>query len=227
MFQQASIRFVLFLLLACLFVGAGFFVPFDQQDVELFLGRMPVIGSGAVFVALYVVLSFFVWIGPKDIFKIVGAVLYGPYLSSFLVFIAEMLNVIALFSLSRCLGRAYVSSRLRGRMQQVDQAVADTGFMSIFVMRFFPVIPFRFLDLAFGLTRISLLKYLTIAALGSPLRIFIVQLFLSLGWDVVANPQRFAEYLLAHPDILGASFVYLIGSFAAAVWAGKKMRKKA
>lgn len=226
MFQKASSRFALFLVLACVFLLIGTFLPFDQAVIERFLARMPVALSGTVFVALYVVLSFFIWIGPKDIFKIVGAVLYGPYLSSVLVYIAEMLNVIALFLLSRCLGRAYVASRLRGRMQQVDQAIADTSFLSIFLLRFFPVIPFRFLDLGFGLTKISLRKYLTIAALGSPLRIFVVQLFLSLGWEVVSDPLRFADYLLAHPGVFGASLVYLIGSFVAVFWIGKKMRKK-
>ena len=227
MFQKATSRFVLLIFLAGLFLLIGVVIPFDRGDVEGFLSRMPVVWSGAVFIVLYVILSFFIWIGPKDIFKIVGAVLYGPYLSSGLVYIAEMLNAIALFSLSRRLGRPFVESRLRGRMRQVDQAIADTGFLSIFFLRFFPVVPFRFLDLGFGLTKISLKKYLMIAMLGSLLRIFIVQLFLSLGWDMIVHPQRFAEYLLQHPHILRASMAYMVGSIVAAFWIGKKMRRPA
>ncbi len=226
MFQKSSRRFSFFLILVVVFFLLGGVVSFDQERIASFLGRLPLMLSSTIFVVLYVVLSFFIWIGPKDIFKIVGVVLYGPFLSTGLVYAAEMLNVVALFSLSRCLGRSFVESRLSGRMQQVDQTIADTSFLSIFFLRFFPVVPFRFLDLAFGLTKINLRKYLAIAALASPLRIFVVQLFLSLGWDIVANPQRFADYLMGYPQLLRLSMIYTAGSVIAAIWIGRGMKKR-
>ena len=223
MFKSATSRFVFFLILVVLFLGLSAVVPLDQEHIRAFLDRFPLGISGAVFIVLYVTLSFFIWIGPKDVFKILGAALYGPYVSFVLVMLAEMINLVALFSLSRLLGRDFVAARLPGKMQQLDRAVADTGFLSIFFLRFFPIVPFRFLDLGFGLTKISLKKYFIIAFLGSPLRIFLVQLFLALGWETVSRPTRFAEYLLAHPGIFWMSSIYVVGAIFSALILRKKM----
>lgn len=208
-----SRRFVLFLLLAVLCLSLGIIFKVDPQIIQ---GQLQQFGYGpsvAIFLILYVGLTFLVWVGPKDILRIVGAALYGPYWSTLIVWFGEMGNAVVMFSLSRRLGREYVEQRLHGRWKDMDEAIARTSFWSIFFIRFFPVIPFRFSDLGFGLTRISLKKYLLICAVGSPLRIFIIQLFLSVGLKTVLQPALLADYLSAHPTLRLVVNLYLIGTF--------------
>lgn len=210
--KENTIKFVLFIILVFIFLYAGKIFHFDEDLFTSYLTTYPVYASWFIYIFLYVVVTFFIWLGPKDLFRIIAAVLYGAYLSTILIFVAEMCNVAVLFSLSRKLGREYVQSKLRGRMHQVDEAIAGTSFWRIFFLRFFPVIPLRFLDLGFGLTRISLKKYFVISSLSSPLRIFIIQYMLVIGADTYRDPQLFVENLAENPVILWILSSYTIGS---------------
>ncbi len=205
-----STKFILLIALALVFLSLGHFFSFNQTSFESFFRGIPVIPSSIVFVILYVVLTFFIWLGPKDIFRIASALVYGPYLSTLLVWIAESINVVVLFTMSRRLGRQYVEQKLKGRMAQLDETVSNTGFWSIFFLKLTPIVPFRFLDLGFGLTKISLKKYWTISALATPLRIFYLQFLLALGLETVLNPEKMTAYLEGHPLVMQLCFAYLV-----------------
>jgi len=221
--KPRSTKFLLFIVLAGLFLSLGNVFSFEQTAVESFFRRIPLVSSSIVFVVLYVVLTFFIWLGPKDIFRIVSALVYGPYLSTLLVWIAEAINVIVLFTMSRRLGRQYVEQKLKGRMAQLDETVSNTGFWSIFFLKLTPIVPFRFLDLGFGLTKISLKKYWMISALATPLRIFYLQFLLSLGLETVLNQDKMTAYLEANPLVMQLCFAYLVLSVVVmVVWRRKK-----
>jgi uncharacterized membrane protein YdjX (TVP38/TMEM64 family) len=115
-----------------------------------------------------------------------------------------------LFQLSRKLGRGYVESKLKGKMTRTEDSIADSSFGMIFLLRLTPIVPLRFLDLGFGLTKISLARYLFICALGTPLRIFWQQFLLSLGFETVMDPNRLSEYLAGHPWVMIFLLAYFI-----------------
>jgi uncharacterized membrane protein YdjX (TVP38/TMEM64 family) len=217
-----QIRFLIFLLLAAFFLALSPFIHFDQQAVQDYLKRFPVFWSALVFIFLYVGLTFFVWVGPKDVLRIAGAFLFGPYLSTVIVWFGEMGNACVMFSLSRHFGRGYVAERMPGQMERLDHIMSGKSSWGIFFAKFFPVIPFRFLDLACGLTRISLKKYLLISAVASPLRIFVIQFFVALGVDTILNPAKLSVYLEQHPAIFLAVASYVIGAFVMVVVFKKK-----
>ena len=223
--DSATAKFLILLGLALVFLLAGKFFHVEKASVQELLRGFPAAVSGAAFVILYVTVTFFVRLGPKDIFRIAAALVYGPYLSTLFVFAGEMINVAILFSLSRRLGRGYVESRLKGNMQKVDEALTQSGDWAIFLMRLTPIVPFRFLDLGFGLTRISLRKYFALSALGSPLRIFFLQFLLCLGFDTVADPRKFTDYLLDNPTVFQIGLAYLILSALTLVLLKKKARR--
>ncbi|MFA5260038.1 MAG: VTT domain-containing protein, partial [Candidatus Omnitrophota bacterium] len=204
-----QIRFLIFILLMACFLALSPFIHFDQQTVQDYLKGFPLFWSGLIFIFLYVGLTFFIWVGPKDVLRVVGAFLFGPYLSTVIVWVGEMGNLCVMFSLSRHFGRGYVAERMPGKMQRLDRVIAEKSFWGIFFLKFFPVIPFRFLDLAFGLTRISLKKYLLISAVASQLRIFVIQFFIALGMDTVLHPAKLSAYLEAHPSVFFPVFLYL------------------
>ena len=219
-------RFALFILLVLVFLSLGRVFHLDQHAIQQHLRQFGLLPSALIFIALYVGLTLFVWIGPKDVLRVVGAVLYGPYWSSLIVWCGEMGNALVMFSLSRRLGRGYVQNKIRGRWQQMDETMARTGFFSIFFIRFFPVVPFRFSDLAFGLTRVSLKKYILICAVGSPLRIFVIQFFLAVGLDTVMNPFKLQAYLSRHPHIYVLVMVYTLGSLGLIAFLSRKAKSK-
>lgn len=210
--KNNTVKFAFLIILAGVFLCLGKFFSVDKETYQSFLSGFPVAVSGFIFVILYVIVTFFIWVGPKDILRIIAAVVYGVGLSTFLVWIAEMTNVVVLFSFSRRLGQAHVAGQLSARLKRLDQTIAGTSFWRIFFLRLFPVVPLRFLDLGFGLTRISLKKYFTISFLGTPLRIFFVQFFLTLGTDTLMNPGKLRDYLAGNKVALWMSFIYLAGS---------------
>ena len=217
-------KFVSLIILAVLFLCLGKFFPAAEAK-HLFINTLPKIPitlSSLTFIAAYVSVTFFIWVGPKDIFRIVAAVVYGAGLSTVLIFIAEMLNVIVLFSFSRKLGRGYIETKLPQGAKRLDQTISNTSFWRIFLLRFFPIIPMRFLDLAFGLSHISLKKYFIISFLATPLRIFYVQLFLAEGIETIMNPDRMQEFILRNQTAFFIGMVYFLGSVAVVFFLKRK-----
>ncbi|MCM8771415.1 MAG: VTT domain-containing protein [Candidatus Omnitrophica bacterium] len=149
----------------------------------------------------------------KDIFKVAGAILFGAYTSTLFIFIAEIGNVFILFYLARSLGRNFVEQSLRksARYSNLDEKLGGVSFFWLFLLRFVPLVPFRFLDLACGLTKISFRRYLAAAILGSPVRIFWIQYVLSaVGKSVFTNPLALSEYLLQNKAFLFFTIAYFI-----------------
>jgi len=211
-FKSIVAKFWSLVLLAGLFLCVGKFLHFDQARVQNFFSTVPLAAAGIIFVLVYVVSSSLVWVGPKDVLRLTAAFVYGPYLSTVFISIAEMINLPIMFLLSRRLGRDFVEARLKGGMKKVDLAISETGYGTIFFLRLFLLIPLRFLDLGFGLTKISLAKYFGVCLPATPLRIFFVQFFWSLGAETVTSPDKLGRYLADRPGILLGVLVYFLGS---------------
>jgi uncharacterized membrane protein YdjX (TVP38/TMEM64 family) len=94
------------------------------------------------------------------------------------------------------------------------------------MFRAVPLIPFRFLDLACGLTGMPFKIYLIAVILGSPLRIFWVQYVLAgLGKSIFNNPYALVEYLLDNKILFMFSFIYLLLVILVAVKGGRYGRR--
>jgi len=201
--------FILVAALALLwFAGSRFYL--DTGRVEDFLKKFPLILSAPLFVILYCSVTFFIWLA-KDILKITSALFFGAYLSTLLILAGEIINAVILFNLSRGLGRSFVENSLQGKFGSLDKRIAKMNFFWLIMFRLAPLIPFRFLDLAAGLTSISFKKYMAAVILGSPLRIFWVQYIIAgVGANVLGNPPALATYLQLNKPLYIISFAYLI-----------------
>lgn len=190
------------------FLGRCFHI--DSENIQKLLGKFPIFYAGIIFIILYCLVTFFIWLS-KDVFRFIAAVLFGAYISTLLVFIAETLNAFVLFYFSRGLGRSFVEDFLKGNYKNLDEKLARINFFWLFMFRAVPLIPFRFLDLGAGLTRISFRRYVIAVILGSPLRIFWVQYVLAgVGKSIFNNPYALSEYLLSNKTLFMFSLVYLI-----------------
>lgn len=182
----------------------------DFESLRSLLLSVPFILSGVIYVVLYVVLTFFVWFGAKDVFRILGAVFFGGYLSTILVWAAESVNAGILFMLSRKLGQDFIQSKFKVKTGQIDRIKKNASYCGVLAVRLNPLIPFRFMDLGYGLTQISLRKYLLIVMLASIPRIFWLQYILEgVGIQFLENPMMVMPFFVNNPVLIKYSMYYL------------------
>jgi len=218
--RSGTIKFVMFLVCILIFALAGRYLNLDPQTSRAFFSRFPLALSSIIFVVLYVVGTFFIWFGPKDVLRVASLFIFGVVWSSVLVYIGEMLNMVTMFWFSRRLGRPFFDERAPGKWQAMRASMGTTRAPVIFFMKFYPIIPFRFLDLAYGLTTISFLKYAAVSVIAAPIRLYVIQYFLDLmirfgltavQGDAALFMQRYLEmtqYLVDRPALFGALALY-------------------
>ncbi len=208
-YNNNKVRFVLFIITVFLLMAMGRFFHIDVGRLQLSLLKLPIFPAGLIFIALYVTVTFFIWLS-KDIFRITAALIFGPVLSTIFIFIAELINAFILFNFSRTLGRGFVAEQLKGNLRNLDEKLAGANFAWLFIFRAAPLIPFRFMDLAAGLSRISLRKYLAVAVLGSAPRIFWLQYILAAVGRGVFKPQVTVDYFMLDKPAFIFTLLYLV-----------------
>jgi len=129
--------------------------------------------------------------------SMLAGVLYGPVAGSVLVFAGACLGAQAGFLLGRGRWRGWARRRLAGapRLQAVEQAVCRQGLVLVLLTRLSPAFPFSLLNLAYGLSEVSLRDY-SIGLIGIlPGTV----LFCALG-AAAGDPRRFSALLAGPAD---------------------------
>jgi len=229
--NKTVLKFVFFLIIfaTCWYLGRVFKV--DVTSIQNLLSGYPLVLSGSIFVILYVGTTTFVWFGPKDVLRIASAILFGALVSTIFVWIGEMINAMVMFQLSRILGREYVQQKFRVKSQELDRMKDDSSFLGVFAWRINPLIPFRLMDLGFGVTKISFRKYF-IAIFGvSFFRILWLQFILAgIGVNLLSDITAMREYFLGNPQVIQYSALYflavIVTTIAAIVMRSLRKRKE-
>lgn len=188
----------------------GRYTHLDISFLKHLLEKLTPTLSAAVYILLYVVVTFFIFFS-KDLFWLVAALLFGPYWGALFICIAETINAGILFYLARFLGRGYVEDKLSRRYKYLDEKLGRISIIWLFVFRAAPLIPFRFLDLAAGLTKMKFRKYLLAVILGTPVKMLWIEYILcAVGQSIFNNPDALRAYLLSNRPLLLFSFIYII-----------------
>lgn len=207
---QGALRFLVLLIAVFLlwFIGRNFSV--EGKALEGVLGKLPLGISALLYIAFYVLVTFFIWFS-KDVFRLAAAIVFGPYISTLFIWVAEAINAFVLFHLARALGRDFVESKMRRRYSYLDDRLGKISFFWLFIFRAAPLIPFRFMDLASGVTDISFRRYFLAVVLGSPLRIFWLQYVLAgVGAALLKDPLIAAEFIAQNKFLSVLSFCYIL-----------------
>ena len=204
-------------------VGIGKLFHFDDQQWMAFFRQVPFSVAGVVFVASYIGITFFIWFA-KDILRIVGAVVFGPYWSTLFIWLAELVNAAIFFHLSRKLGRTYVEEKFHLKTGELDRPGRKGGVWHIFLLRTIPLVPFRILDLAYGLTSVSFRKYLVVSAFAMPVRIFWVQFIVAALGGSVLDIEKAMIYFQQNIAVLYLSFLYLIFSIGVVIFLRARLK---
>lgn len=209
--QNSLSKFIFLIVLLLVCWALGKFVHFDEQSFKSFFTQFPVLLSAIVFVFLFVILTFFIWV-TKDLLMITGAWIFGLWGSSILIYAGEVLNAVVLFSLSRKLGHDFVEKKTKGKIGDLDKRLSGIKMFDLIFLRAIILIPYRFQDLAFGLTDISFRRYMAGVMAGSFPRCFIRQLGVVLLYESIKNQDIAAliTYVQDHPEIGIYSLIYLI-----------------
>jgi uncharacterized membrane protein YdjX (TVP38/TMEM64 family) len=129
--------------------------------------------------------------------SMVAGLIYGPWFGSLLVFIGACLGAEVVFLLGRSWLRDWALRRLEGspRLRLLEQAVGREGLRLVLLTRLSPVFPFSLLNLAYGLSGVSLRDY-SLGLLGIlPGTV----LFCALG-ALAGSAARFSEVLQGQAD---------------------------
>jgi uncharacterized membrane protein YdjX (TVP38/TMEM64 family) len=127
-------------------------------------------GAGVLGVVVYA----FAYLGatllllPGSILTLAAGFVYGPIWGTLLVSPVSVLAATLAFVLGRGIARGWVARRIGGhpRFRAVDEAIGDSGFKIVLLLRLSPIVPFNLLNYGLGLTRVSLRDYVIASWLG-------------------------------------------------------------
>ena len=133
--------------------------PSLGQLLELSLPALRSPAGAVAFVPLYAI-----WVTlllPGVWASMLAGALYGPVGGSVLVFLGACLGAEAAFLLGRHGLRGWARRRLEAlpKLQAVEQAVSREGLKLVLLTRLSPAFPFSLLNLAYGLSEVSLRDY--------------------------------------------------------------------
>lgn len=103
---------------------------------------------------------------PKAVCTIAGGAIFGFWAGVLVVALGAVIGSTGAFVLARWLGRGPVRGMAVGRVAQLDEQVGERGFLTVFVARLIPVIPFTTINYVFGLTAVTLRSYVSATAVG-------------------------------------------------------------
>jgi len=213
--------FILVLILAVL-IGIGAVFDFEEEKWMEYFRQLPIPLAGVFYILAFVGITFFVWFA-KDLFRIVGAVVFGPFWSTLFIWIGELANAAIFFHLSRRLGKSYIQEKFHLKEGALDRTGRNGGIWHIFLLRTLPIVPFRLVDIAYGLTSVPFRRYLLVSAFAMPVRIFWVQFVVAALGGAVFDLPKAMEYFEQNVVVLWLSFLYLFFSLVTVIFLRKKI----
>lgn len=100
------------------------------------------------------------------ILTLTGGAIFGAVAGTFLVNVGATAGATLAALLARHLFRDFVERKLGDRVRKVSDGFAQNGLSYLLFLRFIPLFPFWFVNLAAGLTRLPMRKYVIGTALG-------------------------------------------------------------
>ncbi len=208
--KRTITRSLIFIVVICLIWFSSSYFKIEHSAIENFLSRYPLGLQFALFIFLYTVIAFFLW-PIKEPLKIIGAIFYGAYISTILIFISELINCFIFFNFTRYIAKGSLAQDAKYKDGAIKEKVQGAGFIWLLLFRAAPLIPYQALDTIAALTKISFKRYLFVVLLGSPIRIFWIQYILSFVGDAIFKDQtKVVNFLINNKPFFWFSFLYII-----------------
>jgi uncharacterized membrane protein YdjX (TVP38/TMEM64 family) len=136
---------------------------------------LPLIGSieqigfwgPVLFILLYMVATVILF--PPSILSMGVGAIFGFWRGAIYVLVGANLGATAAFLIGRFFARDWLASKIKRKpnLRAIDKAVAEEGWRIVLLMRLSPIFPFKLLNYAFGLTRVSISGYVIASVIGN------------------------------------------------------------
>jgi uncharacterized membrane protein YdjX (TVP38/TMEM64 family) len=97
---------------------------------------------------------------------IAGGALFGFWTATLLVSFASTIGATLACVVSRYLLRDWIQNRFGDKIAKVNEGIEKEGAFYLFTLRLIPVFPFWMINLAMGLTKMSLIKFYWVSQIG-------------------------------------------------------------
>jgi uncharacterized membrane protein YdjX (TVP38/TMEM64 family) len=100
------------------------------------------------------------------IMTLTGGFLFGPLLGTVYVNLGATTGATVAFLVARYLLHDWVEAKFGSKLNPIQEGIAKNAFSYLLTARLIPFIPFFVINLVSGLTRVSLVTYVTATAVG-------------------------------------------------------------
>jgi uncharacterized membrane protein YdjX (TVP38/TMEM64 family) len=147
-------------------LGAWFFLLQEHTGVAFDWVRDKGLIGGVVAGLVYALAT--VLMIPGSVATLAIGAIYGPWIGLLIVSPASVLGATMAFILGRGVFRPIIEKRMQGsnKFEALQAAIAKNGLKILTLVRLSPIFPFTVINYAFGLTRISLRKYIVGSFIG-------------------------------------------------------------
>lgn len=121
--------------------------------------------AALIYFVVYVLLTAFSIPG-ATVVTLLGAALFGFWLSLLLASFASTIGATLAFLSSRFLLRDWVQAQFADKLQTINQGIERDGAFYLLSLRLIPIFPFFLINLVMGLTPISTWRYYWVSQLG-------------------------------------------------------------
>jgi uncharacterized membrane protein YdjX (TVP38/TMEM64 family) len=97
---------------------------------------------------------------------IAGGALFGFWTATIVVSFASTIGAALSCSISRFLLRDWIQNKFGDKIAKVNEGIEKEGAFYLFSLRLIPLFPFWMINLAMGLTKMSLLKFYWVSQVG-------------------------------------------------------------
>ncbi|ELI5733682.1 TVP38/TMEM64 family protein [Vibrio fluvialis] len=168
-----SKKLVLGLILLAVIIGLGLtfsqYLTLDNAKAQqaLLSGYIAehLLAAALIYFVSYVLITAFSIPGAAVV-TLLGAALFGFWLSLLLVSFASTIGATLAFLSSRYLLRDWVQQRFGDKLNAINQGVERDGAFYLLSLRLIPVFPFFLINLLMGLSPISVARYYWVSQLG-------------------------------------------------------------
>ncbi len=170
MIDKARLKFFMFILaIIVIFVVVDRYDIFGQENIVLWQDAIQSLGwfapIGFIFIYTIGTMLFL----PGTIFTLLGGAAFGVFWGSVLAIIGATTGAIGAYWVARLFGKQAVDRFLHTRFERIttyNNRIEANGFLTVFLLRLTPLIPYNGLNLALAYSPVKLKDYTLATALG-------------------------------------------------------------
>lgn len=175
------------------------FTPAALRDYIQSFGKLAVF----VYIIAYVLNTISI-LPPIAALSLTAGLAFGEVRGALYLMTGAMLGTSAAFIIGRYFGRSLFEKMLRGKFKDLDDRLAENGFITILFFRVIPLVPYEALNYTAGLSRIKFKDYFLATFLGLIPGVIISAFFGGSLGEIKAFKDIFApKFLIATGLVIG------------------------